>query len=133
MVGGAIVATTFIVARVFGESAPWIHWWIANILHFGGGFYAFFFIRVVFLYTKHKHQISAPPAIEIVLFIAGALVMGVAWEWFELALDRYRVFIEMKPSLMTYADNIGDLITDTAGAILAGIIVWRRKQNSLLS
>lgn len=126
-VGGAIVATTFVVGKIFGI-ATWTSWWIANVLHFIGGFYAFFFIEAVYQYTRDRHRISAPPLTEIALFIVGALIMGVVWEWFELSLDRYRVFIDGLPSFMTYADNIGDLITDTAGAILAGIIVWKRRQ-----
>lgn len=126
VIGGAIVATNFVVIWLFGDRT-WTNWWIANVLHFLGGFYAFFFVRACFLYTKSKHQISAPPLAEIILFIVGAVIMGVFWEWFELLLDRYRVFIEMKPSAMTYADNIGDLITDTLGAIAAGVYAWKKK------
>ncbi len=126
VVGGAIAATAFIVGLVFAEEA-WTGWWIANLMHFVGGFYAFFFVRACFLYTKSKHRIEAPQATEIMLFIAGALIMGVFWEWYQLLFDRYRVFIEMKPSVMTYADNIGDLIIDTLGAMVAGIYVWKRK------
>lgn len=132
VIGGAIVALTFLVGQVLGESAPWTHWWIANVLHFSGGFYAFFFVRAVYLYTKSRHQISAPPLTELMLFIAGALILGVFWEWFELLLDRYRVFIEMKPSFMTYADNIGDLIIDFLGAIVASIYFWKRKSKELI-
>ena len=131
-IGGAIVATNFILGRIFGP-ATWTNWWIANILHFLGGFYAFFFVRTCFLYTKSRHQISAPQKTEIIIFIVGALVLGVFWEWFELLLDRYRVFIEAKPSVMTYADNIGDLITDTLGAAVAGTYLWKRKSKRLLN
>ena len=120
------MATAFVVGSVFVEES-WIGWWFANVMHFLGGFYAFFFVRACFLYTKSRHQIEAPPLTEIMLFIAGALIMGVFWEWYQLLVDRYRVFIEGLPSVMTYADNIGDLITDTAGAIVAGIYVWKRK------
>lgn len=130
VIGGAMVATTFVVNWLLGDRT-WTHWWIANLLHFLGGFYAFFFVRTCFLYTKSKHQISAPPLAEIILFIAGALIMGVFWEWFELLLDQYRVFIEMKPSIMTYADNIGDLITDTLGAVAAGVYAWKRRHKQV--
>lgn len=130
VVGGAIVATTFIVGLVFAEGS-WTGWWFANVMHFVGGFYAFFFVRTCFLYTKSRHQISAPPATEIMLFIAGALIMGVFWEWYQLLFDRYRVFIEGLPSLMTYADNIGDLFIDTLGAMIAGIYFWKRRPKQL--
>lgn len=126
IIGGLIVAATFLVGLIWGVGT-WESWWIANGLHFIGGAYAFFFVRAVFYYTKSYHKITAAPWAEILLFVIGALVLGVLWEWFEFVLDRYRVLIAGKESLMTYADNIGDLITDTLGAIVAGICALRIK------
>lgn len=127
VIGGAIVAATFLAAWIFGIGT-WEAWWIANILHFGGGAYAFFFVRAVFYYTKDYHKITAALWAEILLFVIGALVLGVLWEWFEFVLDRYRVLIAGKESLMTYADNIGDLIIDTLGAIIAAYIYGRQRK-----
>lgn len=117
-IGGAIVATTFIVTAIFGAGTREA-WWISNFLHLIGGIYAFFFVRAVFNYTESYHKITGAPWAKTILFIIGALVLGVFWEWFELLLDRYRVLIAGRVSLMSYADNIGDLITDTAGAVVA--------------
>lgn len=125
VIGGAIVAATFVVGLIWGIGT-WESWWIANALHFIGGAYAFFFVRAVYGYMRPMHKISAPPATEIIIFVAGALILGVFWEWFEFVLDRYRVLIVGKDSLMTYADNIGDLITDTLGALVAALYAGRK-------
>lgn len=125
--GGVIVAITFSVGLIFGVATKEA-WWISNFLHLLGGAYAFFFVRAVFYYTRPYHKITAAPWAEIFLFMAGALILGVFWEWFEFVLDRYRVIIAGEPSLMTYADNIGDLITDTLGAVFAGFYLWKRRQ-----
>ncbi len=124
-VGGLIVATTFFVGWYFGIGT-WEAWWVANALHFIGGAYAFFFVRAVFYVTRPYHKINAAPWAEIFLFVAGALILGVFWEWFEFVIDRYRVLIVGKESLMTYADNIGDLIIDTLGALLAASYFFKK-------
>lgn len=121
------MAATFLVGLILGVGT-WESWWIANGLHFIGGAYAFFFVRAVYEYTRDRHKISAPRGVEIILFIVGALVLGVLWEWFEFVLDRYRVLIAGKESLMTYADNIGDLAVDTFGALVAAYFYGGKKQ-----
>lgn len=126
-IGGAIVAATFWVAWIFGIGTLEA-WWIANLLHFGGGAYAFFFVRAVFYYTRPYHKISAASWAEISLFVVGALVLGVLWEWLEFVLDRYRVLIAGKESLMTYADNIGDLAIDTFGALVSAYFYGRERK-----
>ncbi len=125
IVGGAIVATAYLFGWILGDT--WMGWWVANVLHFIGGFYAFFFVRATFLYTKLLHQTSTKFWMEIILFIAGALILGVFWEWYELAVDRYQLFVMGEPSIMTYADNIGDLIIDTLGAAVAARVHFRNK------
>lgn len=116
--GGAIVATSFLVGLVFGV-ATWKAWWIANFLHLSGGAYAFYFTRAVFYYTKPYHKTTTTPWMEIIFFVAGAIVLGVWWEWYELLVDRYHVIILGEQSIMTYADNIGDLVIDATGALVA--------------
>lgn len=114
------MAATFLVGLIWGVGT-WESWRIANGLHFIGGAYAFFFVRAAFYYTRPYHKVTAEPWAETLLFIAGALIMGVLWEWFEFAIDRYRVLVMSRASLMTYADNIGDLIIDTFGAVAAAV------------
>ena len=120
------MAATFLVGLIWGVGT-WESWWISNFLHFLGGVYAVFFVRELFNFAKTRHQILVPRWMEVIIWIGGALILGVFWEWFEFGLDRYRVLIAGKPSFMTYADNIGDLIIDTLGAFAAGIYIWKRK------
>lgn len=117
------MSTTFFVGWYFGIGT-WEAWWVANAIHFVGGAYAFFFVRAVFYYTKPYHRTTVALWMETALFIAGALILGVFWEWFEFILDRYRVFIAGEPSLMTYADNIGDLIIDFLGSVVVGVYLY---------
>lgn len=126
--GAGIVFLSYASASFFDiTTLTW--WWISNVFHFVGGIYAFFLVRAIFRYTEKYHRTQAPFWMEIVIFILGALAVGVLWEWYELAIDRYNVFIRHRASIMTYAENIGDLITDSLGAISAGIylVLKRRK------
>jgi len=124
-VGGAMV---FISRNfyLFADPFSWSGWWMANIMHMLGGVYAFFFCRALWLYYKPFYKIEMPPGAEIIIWIEGALILGVFWEWYELILDRYEVWVLGATSLGTYADNIGDLIFDVCGALLAGIYFWRK-------
>ena len=126
VIGGAIVAATFLVGLILGIGT-WEAWWISNFLHLLGGAFAVFFVRELFNLAKARHQILVPRWMEFMILVGGALILGVFWEWFEFALDRYRVLIVGKPSFMTYADNIGDLIIDFLGAVAAGLYLWKRK------
>lgn len=129
VVGGALVAIAFLLNWVFGPWS-WRAWEASNVLHIVGGAYAFYFIRALFILTRERHRIATSRNFEALLFIAGAVIMGVIWEWYELGVDRYQFLVLGEPSMMTYADNIGDLLFDAAGAAVAAIIFLRRgKQN----
>mgnify|MGYP001611033332 CR=1 FL=1 len=127
LIGGLIVATSFVVGLFLGVGT-WESWWIANFLHFLGGGYAFFFVRALFNLAKTRHKILVPRWMGLAILVGGALVLGVFWEWFEFILDRYRVFILEEPSLMTYADNIGDLIIDFLGALMVGVYLYAKQK-----
>lgn len=117
IVSGGEGATFF-----FDIRTSWILWWIENGFHVLGGAYAFFLMRALFLLTRPLHRTATVWWMELGMFIGGALVLGVMWEWFELAIDRYEVILRGLPSVMTYADNIGDLVFDTIGAVIAALI-----------
>ena len=118
LVWGSIILAAAYAANFFIPD-PWVHWAIANVFHVAGGAYAFFFVRAVFLYTAPSHQTRATWWMELLIFAGGALIIGVFWEWCELLIDRYKLFILREPSIMTYADNIGDLLFDAIGAATA--------------
>lgn len=120
ILGGGIVVTDFIAVRLLGI-ATWNAWWASNFFHTLGGAYAFFFTRAIYLRTLPYHKTATHPWMEILMFIAGAVVLGVMWEWLELIVDRYHVLILGRRSVMTYADNIGDLAFDALGAFVAAV------------
>lgn len=112
---------------LFADPYSDLGWWVAAVLHTLGGAYAFFFSRAVWQYAKTIYKIEIPHAVEIIIWVGGALVLGVFWEWYEFVIDRFMVLALRKDSLMTYADNIGDLLLDFGGALLAGIYFWENK------
>ncbi len=126
--GGCFVVFAYLPMFFFDPATSWTLWWIDNVFHTFGGAYAFFFSRALWRYAKMHYQIALPFGGEVLIWIGGALIIGVFWEWYELIVDRYEVFILHVPSIMTYADNIGDLAFDTFGAVIAAIFLWRRNK-----
>lgn len=125
--GAGIVFLAYTSASFF-DTTTLTWWWISSLFHFVGGIYAFFLAQAIFRSTEKYHRTQAPFWMETVIFILSALAIGVFWEWYELALDRYSVFIKHEASIMTYAENIGDLITDSLGALTAGIYLVLKKR-----
>lgn len=126
--GGCFVVLAYTPTFFFDPATSWTLWWIDNGFHMLGGAYAFFFSRALWRYAKLHYQIVMPPGGEVLIWIAGALIIGVFWEWYELIVDRYEVFILRVPSIMTYADNIGDLAFDTFGALVAAALLRYRSK-----
>ncbi len=122
-IGGGIVAISFLVDWIFGRGT-WAAWWIASGLHIIGGAYAFFFVRALFFYSWDVHRIETVQWMETIMLVSGALMLGVMWEWYEFAIDRYHVVLMGQQSIMTYADNIGDLLFDVAGAVIGAFFSW---------
>lgn len=127
VVGGIIVAANFFIVSLFFDPWSWEAWWVANGFHFVGGIYAFFFIEALYSFAKQQTRIEMPRMFEALFFIGGALILGVFWEWFEFAIDRYYVLVVGRDSLMTYADTMGDLFLDTAGAIAASLFFYGKR------
>jgi len=116
---------TFVVNAVWGYGA-WSAWAVSNILHATGGAFAFVFLRAVWRATEPYHETQIKSWMKIIIFVSGALVMGVLWEWYEFLWDRYYVWIKGRHSLMMYLDTIGDLMLDTVGALIAAAIYKKR-------
>lgn len=126
--GGAIVLFSYLTGNYFGLESRQV-WLISNILHFLGGIYAFFFVNSLFDISKKYHNIKTLPQVEALFFIAGALALGVMWEWYEFFFIYWdKVFILNKQSALVYVDTISDLALDFFGALLAGFYYsFRRK------
>lgn len=127
----AIGALFVIFVQIVGllvDNTTYLIWWIANLFHAMGGAYAVIFLKAVLQYYKSRNQIILPLGFELLIFVGGAIVLGVFWEWYELIMDRYGLFILGIPSLASYADNVGDLAFDTLGALIAVLYLWKRKR-----
>ena len=121
---GALIALAGEAATFFFDvRTSWTLWWIENGFHILGGAYAFFLTRELFLVTRPMHRTATVWWMELIIWTCGALVIGVMWEWFELAIDRYEVIIRGVASVMTYADNIGDLVFDAFGGLI-GVLLY---------
>lgn len=66
--------------------------------------------------------------LEAVFVIGFAMIVGVAWEWYEFIFDQLRIAFSLHaaPAQMGLADTMDDLLNDTLGATLAWLL-WREK------
>lgn len=118
--GGIIAISSYLAGYYFGAESR-VAWRINNTLHFLGGVYAFFFIGSVFNVTKRYHNTIAAPLAKSVIFIFGALFLGVLWEWYELFFIYWqKVFVMKNQGAAIYIDTMGDLALDLLGALSAG-------------
>ena len=119
--GGFIVLTSFLTAWYFGPTSL-IDWRVANGLHFLGGIYAFFFIKLVFSSTYKYHKTETAFLMKMVIFAGGALILGVLWEWYEFIFIYQYGALELAPKGITvYSDTMTDLMFDLLGAISVSV------------
>lgn len=128
--GGVIVLFSYLVAYYFGP-ASWAEWRIANVLHLLGGIYAFFFVRTLYYLTEKYHRTTTAFLFEIIVFVGGALILGVIWEWYEFVFTyKFGTFTPSQLNITTYIDTITDLMFDLLGALSAGVyLVIRNGKN----
>ena len=129
--GGAIVLFSYLTGYYFGLESRKVLL-ISSALHFLGGIYAFFFVFSVFDITKKYHNTITISPMKALIFISGALALGVLWEWYELFFIYWdKVSILSKQSAMIYVDTMGDLALDLAGALSASFyylarVLWKK-------
>lgn len=121
---GGLFVIFFQAVGLLMDNTTYFAWWIANFFHTVGGAYAVIFMRAIFQYRQSQNKIILPLGFEILIFIGGAIILGVFWEWYELILDRYRLFVLGIQSIASYADNIGDLAFDMLGALIVGVYLF---------
>ena len=126
--GGIIVLFSYLTGYYFGLESR-IVGLISNSLHFLSGIYAFFFVVSVFDITKKYHNTITVPLMESLIFICGALALGVIWEWYEFIFIYWdKVFILNKQSTLIYVDTVSDLALDLLGALSASFCYLIRKK-----
>ena len=99
----------------------WTYWWFDYMTHFIGGLsVGLMFIWLRFRLSRAEYYIPTL-AQSINIGLLSVLVVGVGWELFEYyngltqSIENYRL------------DVIHDLISDLAGAVIAGIIGANQK------
>jgi hypothetical protein len=110
------IAVLYILTLWYG----WAYaiWWIDVVLHIMGGAW----IAQLFLWAKNRympHIDNEIPAWFYLLLVLGSVMfVGVAWEWFEYALDAFisaeRFGLRQQLGLR---DTLGDLIADVVGGL----------------
>ena len=119
--GGIIVLFSYLTGYYFSFDSLAV-WWISNALHFLGGIYAFFFIRFIFNFTYKHHKTKTAFLMEIIIFVGGALIIGLLWEWYEfIFVFKYGALILEPKGISVYFDTMIDLMFDLLGALSASI------------
>ena len=111
--------------------------WLDIPMHFFGGYaMALFGMAVYGVLTTHvdirtnssrgKH---AKMLIEFGFVLGFAVIIGVAWEWFEFLVDQFATqFVSTYGAAqLGLPDTMDDLFNDTIGAITAWLL-WRSKE-----
>ena len=94
------------------------------IMHGAGGIATAWAIWNLFNIYKEKHDIVIRPKLVMMLFLIGTTaIVGIAWEFFELAHD---IFFQNITYQVSIADTVGDLLMDLAGAFLLSLIIRKR-------
>ena len=117
----AMIAVFLFATLFLGEVSGFYErfWWWDLVLHFGSaisfGLFAFLFIFMLFEGDRY----AAPPWAIGFLAACVAMSIGVMWEIFEFGMDQTFGLNMQKSGL---PDTMGDLIVDTLGAALGGLL-----------
>lgn len=129
-----------LVVHAFALSFDLYHaWrWFDIPMHFFGGYvmailglalYGWVRERVDVRSKSAPHARIAALALEMGFVVGFAVMIGVAWEWFEFCVDQFATtFVEKYGAAqMGLGDTMDDLVNDTIGAFTAWIL-WRSKE-----
>lgn len=95
-------------------------WWFDIPMHFMGGFWLGLWVLWLYVYARRSEKLVRMRSALMALVI-GVLVLGGAWEVFELGIDS---FITIKPHNLV--DTASDLCFDLAGGLSAFLYCIRR-------
>jgi hypothetical protein len=124
-----LVALGFVFLTLFLGSARdfYYHfWWWDMALHAGSGFLFGIVGWIVLFLLNQTDRLpkGIRPAFLCFFGVTFAVFVGVLWEIFEYIIDSIWPHINMMSNETGVADTMQDLIVDTSGAILVGIMGW---------
>lgn len=100
----------------------WIMWWFDMPMHFLGGFFSAVLI-MLFFYRRLRYIDTVNTTRALLYLVAGTVVLGLVWELHEVVVERA---IPAGMDIVSFVDSISDLFFDTAGGLLAYLVVWKK-------
>ena len=122
-----LVAAAFVFLSLFLGSAHDFYdrfWWWDIVLHTGSGFLLGIvgFIALYLLNQTDRLPQELSPAFRCFFGVTFAVFLGVLWEIFEFAADHIAPYWNMQSGETGVADTMWDLIVDTIGAAIVGLM-----------
>lgn len=101
------------------------------LMHAAGGFFVGLSALYLYFASGYVRALHGHGAFAFVLSVLAATFVGVFWEFFEYALDQYRVSEELPAMFQPgVGDTMADLALDMAGGASGWFVyytVWRRE------
>lgn len=133
-----LIAAAFVFLTLFLGSAQnfYYHfWWWDMVLHAGSGFLLGIVGWIVLFLLNQTDRLPRAIRPEFLCFfgVTFAVFVGVLWETFEFAVDSIWPHVNMMSNETGVADTMHDLIVDTLGAIVVGLMGWAYFKNKRYS
>ncbi len=124
-----LIAVLFVYLSLYLGSARDFYyrfWWWDIVLHIGSGFLLGIvgFIAIYLLNQTDRLPDEVTPAFRCFFGVTFAVFLGVLWEIFEFTVDQIWPYINMQSTETGVADTMHDLIVDTIGAVIVGLMGW---------
>jgi len=124
-----LISAAFIFLSLFLGSALDLYyhfWWWDIALHAGSGFLLGIvgFLTLFLLNQTDRIPAGIRPAFLCFFGVTFAVFLGVLWEIFEFAVDLIVPHANMMSWETGAGDTIVDLIVDTLGAVIVGLMAW---------
>ena len=124
-----LVSAAFIFFSLFLGSALDLYyhfWWWDIALHAGSGFLLGIvgFLTLFLLNQTDRIPAGIRPSFLCFFGVTFAVFLGVLWEIFEFAVDLAVPHANMMSWETGPGDTIVDLIVDTLGAVIVGLMAW---------
>jgi hypothetical protein len=124
-----LIAVAFVYLSLYLGSARDFYyrfWWWDVVLHTSSGFLlgVVGFVALFLLNRTDRIPRGMTPGFLCFFAVTFAVFLGVLWEIFEFAVDRFAPRINMQSNETGVVDTMQDLIVDTIGAVVVAVMGW---------